>query len=81
MAGADGESVAHGELDEVGLVACSPHEAWPGRLAEGDPEPQVRRAAGKRTEEILDGLDEVGLSEHDVEIVRLVDSNGRKLHD
>lgn len=45
MAGAERERVPHGEVDKLGIVPRTSHEAWARRLAERDPEAQVRRTS------------------------------------
>ena len=68
------------ELDEGVVVAGTPDEARPRRLTERHPEAQDRAGADKGLVEVLNGLDEVGLPNEDVQVVGLLNKDSRQLH-
>jgi hypothetical protein len=51
-----------------------------GRLAEGDAELHVRGDGDDGLVEVLDRLDEMGLAEDEVHVLRLVDGDGLDVH-
>jgi hypothetical protein len=50
------------------------------RLAEGDPEFHLRHRLHDRFVQVLDGLDEVRLSEDEVDVSRLLNGDGFEFH-
>ena len=79
VARSDRQGVANGELDELLVVARTPDKPGARRLAEGEPEAQVRGAAGESLIQVLDRLDEVRLAEDQVELLGLLDPDRDQL--
>ena len=78
---ADRDGVAGGQLDETVVVAGAAHEARTRGLAERDTEPEVRAHSDQGLVHVLDGLDEVGLSDDHVHVVGFVDRHDLQIHD
>lgn len=76
---ADRQRIAHGQLDELLVVPRPADEHRPRRLAEGEPEAEVRRAARERLVQVLHRLDEVRLAEDQVQLLRLLDGDRLQL--
>ena len=68
------------ELNHCGISARAPHQAFARGLAEGEPKLDPRHGADQSLVDVLDGLDEVGLSEDEIRRVRLVDPDRGELH-
>ena len=79
VTGADRPRVANRDVDELVVVAASAHEPRPARLVERDPELQPRDVHA-RLVQILDRLDEVGLTDDDVQVLGLVERDDADVH-
>ncbi len=73
MATGEGERVPLGELHELGIRSREAHEGRARRLAEPKPELRPRHGGHQRLVEVLHRLDEVGLPEDQVHVIRLLD--------
>lgn len=73
VATAGREGVLLGELDALLVVALGAHQARTRRLAEGEAKLDRSAAAHTRLVEVMRGLDEVGLPEDEVQLVRVLD--------
>src|SRR5262245_58724173 len=78
--GADCARVLLRQLDHRGVGARASHQAFAGGFAESDAEPDSRHRADQSFLDVLDGFEEMRLTEDKIRRVWLVDFDRSELH-